>query len=189
VYEGNIDNIVGVLHAKDLLNALLRNAGVADCVKKGGLNINDMLRKPYFVPFNKRLESMYTKMKSGGVHMAVVVDEYGGTAGLLTMEDLIEEIMGDIYDEYDVAEDVEPDISLVAKNVYAVKGTTPLEDMSEFFEVELPEEYDTVSGFVVGRLGRIPTGGEQPSFEYGGLAFKVFQTREMRVLYVFVCIL
>jgi putative hemolysin len=188
VYEGNIDNVVGILHSKDLLNALLANADVVECIKRNGLNLNEMLRKPYFVPFNKKLESIYTKMKNGRVHMAIVVDEYGGTAGLLTNEDLIEEIMGDIYDEYDTDEDAEPNIDLLKDNVYIIKGTTPLEEIAEHFNLELPDEYDTVSGFIVGQLGRIPEQGEQPSFEYEGLVFKVYETREMRVLYAFVCV-
>jgi len=189
VYEGNIDNIVGILHSKDLLNTLLANSDVASCIKNSGLEINPMLRKPYFVPFNKKLESIYAKMKGGREHMAVVVDEYGGTAGVLTIEDLIEEIMGDIYDEYDSHPDTEPDIAMIASNVYTAKGTTSLYTIADFFKVELPtDEYDTLSGFIVGQLGRIPTDNERPCFEYGGLVFKIFDMHEMRVLHAFVCV-
>ena len=187
VYEGNIDNIVGILHAKDLLNTLLANETVANCIKHSGLEIKPLLRKPYFVPFNKKLESIYTKMRNGREHMAVVVDEYGGTAGVLTIEDLIEEILGNIYDEYDTQTDVEPDIASLGDNAYSVRGITPLDIVADYFKVELPtDEYDTLSGFIVGQLGRIPADGEQPSFEYNGLIFKIFETHEMRVLHAFV---
>ena len=190
VYQGNIDNIVGILHAKDLLNTLLANEAVANCIKNSGLEINPMLRKPYFVPFNKKLESIYTKMKNGREHMAVVVDEYGGTAGVLTIEDLIEEILGDIYDEYDNQSEAEPDISSLGNNAYTVKGTTPLDVVADYFKMELPtDEYGTLSGFIVGQLGRIPADGEHPSFEYSGLVFKIFETHEMRVLHAFIYVL
>ena len=189
VYDGNVDNIVGILHAKDLLNALLANPSVAECIAHSGLEIQPLLRKPYFVSFNKKLETIYTKMKSGREHMAVVVDEYGGTFGVLTIEDLIEEILGDIYDEHDQDKE-EPDIQPLGSNVFIVRGTAPLEQVQEFFKAELPtDEYDTLSGFIVGCLGRIPEEGEHPSFEHEGLVFKIFDAQEKRVLHAFVCVL
>jgi len=189
VYDGNIDNIIGILHSKDLLNTLLANDAVVEYIKNSDLGICPLLRKPYFVPFNKKLESIYTKMKNGREHMAIVVDEYGGTKGALTIEDLIEEIMGDIYDEYDTQTNAEPNISPLGGNVYSAKGTTPLNEVSDFFKIRLPEEYDTLSGFIIGQLGRIPKDDERPSFEYEGLVFKIFDIHEMRVLHVFVCII
>jgi len=189
VYNESIDNIEGIFHSKDLLNALLANPQIANCIDNSSMNINEMLRKPYFVPFNKKLETIYTKMKSGREHLAVIVDEYGGTAGLLTIEDIIEEILGDIYDEYDEKIDHAP-ITLLYDKVYVAQGKTQLDKIAEYFKVELPtDEYDTLSGFIVGQLGRIPVDGEQPSFEYQGLIFKIYDIYEMRVLHAFIYVI
>lgn len=176
VYEGNIDNIIGILHLKDFLNYIFsENRLDGDIV-----DLRSIIRKPYFVPLTKKTDKLFDEMKETKAHMAIVADEYGGTAGLVTMEDLIEEIMGSIYDEYD--EEERPDIEQIYENTYCVNGTADLETVAEFFDAPLPVgDYDTISGFIVGQIGRIPNEGEQPEFEFNGLVFKAYEVTEMRV--------
>lgn len=182
VYEENIDNIIGVLHLKDFLNYVFaeNHSGETD------VDLRSIIRKPYFVPLTKKTDKLFEEMKKSKVHMAIVVDEYGGTAGLVTMENLIEEIMGSIYDEYD--EEELPDIEQIYENAYCVNGAADLETVADFFDITLPtDDYDTVSGFIVGQIGHIPIEGEQAEFEFNGLIFKVYEVLEMRVSMAIIC--
>ena len=184
VYEDNLDNILGLLHTKDILEYVLSNRTLE------GLDLRAMLREPYFVPSSKKVDELFVEMKRKQVHMVIVVDEYGGTVGLVTMEDIVEEIMGSILDEYDELET--PDISKLDDNTFVINGTALLKEVSEFFDeleisVEFPEEdYDTLGGFLIGQLGRIPEESEKPEIEYEGLLFRIVDTKEKRISKVIV---
>jgi putative hemolysin len=176
VYEDNIDNIVGILHIKDFFNYILK----PENMHSDTLNIKEILRKPYFVPESKKTDELFEEMQKNKVHIAIVVDEYGGTAGIVTMEDLIEEIMGSILDEYD--EEEQPEIEEIDQNTYLINGRADLDTVSEFFNVSLPiDDYDTISGFIIGQIGRIPLEEEQPEIEFNGLLFKVHSVEEKRI--------
>lgn len=150
VYEDNVDNIVGVFHLRDLLR-YIREDGSPD-----NFDIKTTLREPYFVPDSKQTDELFAELKENKTHIAIVIDEYGGTAGLVTMEDLIEEVMGNIMDEYD--EEEAAGIVHVGDDEYLVEGSSDLEELNDILDIDLPvDDYDTVSGFVIGELGRIPS--------------------------------
>jgi len=189
VYENNLDNILGLLHTKDILEHMLAKRSLEE------FDLRKMLREPYFVPSSKKVDELFVEMRNKQVHMVIVVDEYGGTVGLVTMEDIVEEIMGSILDEHDEQEP--PDISKLSDNTYAINGTAMLEEVSEFFDelkeleidVEFPEEdYDTLGGFLIGQLGHIPEEDEKPTIEHQGLLFKIIEAQEKRISKVIVTI-
>jgi putative hemolysin len=152
VYKDNIDNIEGLLYAKDLLT-LWHNGTPKP------KSIRDLMRKAHFVPESKRADLLLQDMQASKVHMAIVVDEYGGTAGLLTIEDLIEEIVGDIQDEYDLHEEAE--YSQQGPGEYMIDGGMNLSDVNELLKIELPtEDSSTLGGYIYSKLGRVPTVGE-----------------------------
>jgi putative hemolysin len=162
VYEESVDNIKGLLYAKDLLPVLKKE----DTYK----TIPDLMRKAFFVPESKRADELLTELKSNKIHMAVVVDEYGGTAGILTIEDLIEEIVGDIQDEYDGNEQAE--FVELGPNAYRVDAGISLTDFNDLLEVELPtEDANTLGGFLFTRFGRVPEIGE--TLDQGSLTLRV----------------
>ncbi|MEA2432716.1 MAG: magnesium and cobalt exporter, family [Actinomycetota bacterium] len=155
LYEGDNDNIVGVLYAKDLLKR----------VHEGGEDIKaqDLARPPTFVPETKKVAELLREMQDQRVHMAIVVDEYGGTAGLVTIEDLIEEIVGEIVDEYDKEE---PLVEPIDENTIRVDAKMPIDEVNELLNADLPhEEWDTVGGLVFGLTGRVPIPGEMVKFD------------------------
>jgi CBS domain containing-hemolysin-like protein len=155
IYEGDNDNIVGVLYAKDALKRVHEHEGNA--------RVSTLARAPLFVPEQKRLSELLREMQKQRVHMAIVVDEYGGTAGLVTIEDLIEEIVGEIVDEYDQEE---PLVELVDEDTIRVDAKMPIDEVNELLDVELPhEEWDTVGGLVFGLTGRVPVAGEKVRYE------------------------
>jgi len=174
VFEGDIDNILGILHFKDIMYFMASNADTS------GFDLKTLLREPYFVPLSKRADELFQDMRADLVYMAVVIDEYGGTLGIVTMEDLVEKIVGNIQDEYDT--DELPDIHTVDENTFLIQGTADLETVQEFFGVELPiDEHDTLSGFLVGQLGYIPAEDEKPEITTGSLLFKVESVQDKRV--------
>lgn len=152
VYENTIDNIVGVIYAKDLLKPLLK-------CEPDKTSIRELMRPAYYVPESKKVRDLFEELRKEKTHMAIVLDEYGGTAGLITIEDLIEEIVGDIQDEYDREEqNIEklPDGSLL------VDARTSIYELNEVLELELPDdEFDTISGLVFHNLGRLPSQGQE----------------------------
>lgn len=177
VYEDNIDNIIGILNVKDLLFLLEDNDQDFDLKK--------LLRQPYFVPESKKTDELFKELQSTKTHMAVAIDEYGGTAGIVTIEDLIEEIVGNIFDEYD---EEEKEFEKLDENTYLINGVASLERVEYFLDVELPvEDYDTLSGFLIGQLGRIPGENENPEIEFNGLVFKVEEMVEKRIAKVKAC--
>ncbi len=145
VYDETIDNVVGILYVKDLLNNML---------KHNSIDIEKVIRKPYFVPESKRLDSLLYEFKRRRVHIAVAVDEYGGVSGIVCMEDIIEEIVGDIQDEFD--NEVE-DIMEIGENTYLCDARIDIEDLNEITKLHLSDEdYDTLGGFVFELFGKIP---------------------------------
>lgn len=181
VYDDNIDNIVGVYHVKDMVKYILADV---TRVKEGNFHLEDLLMEPYFVPFSKKVDELLEEMQLEKVHMAIVIDEYGGTAGIVTMEDIMEEIFGNIFDEYD--EEEEEDITQIDENVYRINGSTDLSDVEEQLEVELEEDedYDTLGGYLIGQLGRIPEDDETIEIALHGWLFRVETFEEKRILKV-----
>lgn len=169
VYDDTIDNIVGVIHAKDLLKTLHEN--IRD------IPLRDLMRSPYVIPENKMVDELLAEFKKSKIQMAIVVDEYGGTAGLVTIEDLLEEIVGDIMDEYDVEE---PPVTVIDENTSVFDARTPIDDINDQMDTELPdEEFDTIGGFVFGLFGREVHEGDTTSF--GSVDFIVEQTDGHRI--------
>ncbi|HHU48382.1 MAG: hemolysin family protein [Caldicoprobacterales bacterium] len=178
VYEDSIDNIIGILHVKDLLMYLTNN-GMQD------FDIKKLIRMPYFVPESKKLNDLFRELQIKKIHMVVVVDEYGGTAGIITVEDLLEEIVGNIFDEYD---EEEYKYEKVDESTYLFDGSISLEQVSELINVMLPvDDYDTLSGYVIGQLGQIPNEGEKPIVEMDNLVFKVEEIEDKTISRIKVC--
>ena len=174
VIDGDKDRVIGILLAKDLLRYLQ-----LDKKKRARFNPRDMLRPAVFVPESKRLNVLLREFKASRNHMAIVVDEYGGVAGLVTIEDVIEQIVGEIRDEYDIEAD---DVMIVAREngEYAVKALTPLEDFNTRLGTEYEQgEIDTIGGLVMARFGRVPRRGER--LEIDGLRFEVLRADSRRV--------
>ncbi len=152
IYDDTIDDIKGVLYAKDILTAWQRG-------QFEQTTIRSLMRPAYFVPETKRADMLFREMQAAKSHLAIVVDEYGGTAGLVTIEDLLEEIVGDIKDEYDVNEEAE--YLKLSEQEYLVDGGMNIEDLNELLEIDLPsEDNDSIGGYVYSALGRVPDVGE-----------------------------
>jgi CBS domain containing-hemolysin-like protein len=155
LYNETVDDIAGVIYAKDLLRHM--HAGKQDAP------LDKLMREPYFVPETKKVAELLREMQQRRVHIAIVLDEYGSTAGLVTIEDLLEELVGEIADEYDREE---PQMEPLADGTYRVNGRLPIDDVNELLDVELPhEEWDTVGGLMYGLLGAVPTQGETVTFD------------------------
>lgn len=179
VYHRNLDEIVGILHVKDLLGLIEDPAG-------GDLPIRQFVRPAMFVPESCRARELLVEFRAKRTQIAVVVDEYGGTAGIVTMEDVLEEIVGNIEDEFDKEDQqIRP-----AENGCVADGAADLEEVFAWFDLEPPEreedeDFDSVSGLITNRLGRIPRPGEEIRIEYGGISFRVLKVGERRVEQVF----
>jgi len=170
VFEGSPDNIIGILYVKDLFRRLAR--GEKD------VHIRPYLRPAQFVPESKKIDQLLRDMQKEKVHIAIVVDEYGGTSGLVTIEDLVEEIVGEIRDEYDVEQEM---VLPVSENEALMDARVPFEEVREAFALDLPssENYDTLGGFIVAQLGRFPRAGE--TVEAGGARFVVETVEGRRI--------
>ena len=163
------DEIVGVVYAKDVLRQLHRG-------RREG-TVDELMRKPYFVPESKKVSELLRDMQREKYHLAMVVDEYGAVSGLVTLEDLLEEIVGEIEDEYDREE---PNVEPAGEDRLRVNGRLPVDELNELLDVELPNtEWDTVGGLVMGILGRVPAVGEQVEFE--GLRFTTERVQGRRI--------
>jgi CBS domain containing-hemolysin-like protein len=170
VYRGSLDEITGTLHVRDLYVAMYER-GIEQT------RLEDLVRPPFIVPETKDLASLLGEFRKTNQHMAVVVDEYGALAGIVTLEDLLEEIVGEIEDEFDVPE--EP-IEHVDDDTVRVDGTFPIDEFNERFHVDLPaEDYHTLGGFVFGQLGRAPAPGDDVS--YDGMRFDVLEVEGNRI--------
>jgi len=177
VYENEIDNVRGLLYAKDLLR-LFADGG------SPSKPIGELLRAAYFIPETKRADALFEEMQHRKTHIAIVVDEYGGTAGIVTIEDLIEEIVGDIKDEYDSTE--EDEYVQVEPNAYLVDGGMNLDDVNELLQIDLPDddENDSLGGYIYSKLGRVPEIGE--TLVETGVFMRVdaIENRRIRKVYV-----
>lgn len=170
VYKDSIDQIVGVLHAKDLLRFVMG--------KQGRFNVKRLMKKPFFVPETMPLDDLLREFKKRRLHMAIAVDEYGGFGGIVTLEDILEEIVGEIGDEFD--EDEKPEFQKKGKDVYEADPRMPLEDFCDELNVKLPtDEFDTLGGFVMDLFGGIPQKDQSVSFE--NLTFKVLEIEGTRI--------
>lgn len=177
VYHDDVDNIVGVLYVKDLL----RYVGVTS---PKDFRLRSMLRPVMFVPRTKDARSLFEQMTREKTQIAIVVDEYGGTEGLVTLEDVIEDILGSIQDEYDNEED---EVKRLSETAFTVDGSAFVEDVEALTGLRLPEsDSETIAGFMLDRLGRIPEAGEQPEVELPGLRLKALKTDDRRILEVLI---
>lgn len=172
VYKEDIDDIIGILNVKDLtLEA--RKVGFEN------VDIEKLLQTPYFVPEMKNIDELFKEMQKLRNHMAILVDEYGGFSGIVTIEDMIEQIMGDINDEFD---DEEISIQKISENVYAIDGTTEIREINKELNLNLENEnYDTVSALIIEKLGYIPDEGEKPTVTIDNLLFKVELVSDNRI--------
>lgn len=169
IYDDEIDRIVGILYAKDLLQAY---------VEKRVVTIRDLMRQALFVPESKMAGDLLNEMKSSGIHMAVVVDEYGGTSGIVSMEDIVEEIVGEIRDEYDDRE--EDLVQEIGPDEYSFLGRIDLEDVNEYLGTHLTRESaDTLAGFLYSQIGKIPTLNEKVEAE--GWTFEIEELSGRRI--------
>jgi putative hemolysin len=170
VYRGSLDEIVGILHVRDLFGALV-DRGIAAVV------VEELVRPAYVVPETKDLAALLTEFRRTNQHMAIVVDEYGGMEGIVTLEDLLEEIVGEIEDEFDLPDE---SVEQVDEDTIRIDGTFPIDDFNEQFRTELPvEDYHTIAGFVFGQLGRAPEPGDEISHD--GLVFRVEEVEGQRI--------
>jgi putative hemolysin len=170
VYRGSLDEIVGVLHVRDLFSAL-HDRGMAE------VRIEDVVRAPFVVPETKDLAALLADFRRTKQHLAIVVDEYGAMQGICTLEDLLEEIVGEIEDEFDLPDE---SVERVDESTVRVDGTFPIDDFNEEFGTELPQEdYHTVAGLVFGALGRAPNEGDEIAFER--LRFRVLEVEGARI--------
>ena len=172
VYEGSIDNVLGILTTRDYLLSRADGRNVP---------LRALVRPAHFVPESVRTDVLFQEMQSRKQHMAIVVDEYGGTSGLITLEDLLEEIVGNIYDEFDPKE--EPEITPLSGGRWRISGAADLESVAKALDIQLPDdlEYDTLGGLVFSRLTEIPSDGEHPVVECFGLRISVEQIADRRV--------
>lgn len=172
VYDDDPDNIVGVVYIKDLLKFIGEDI-------PPNTTIRQVMREAYFIPESKKCGELFTEMTEKHIQMSIVVDEYGGTAGIVTIEDIIESIVGNIQDEYD-REDEE--ISKIDDHIYTVEGVTDIDEIDELIGAHLPEgDYDTIGGFILSRLGYLPVNGDLDVVEYENLKFTVLSVEERRI--------
>ena len=168
----DIDTIVGICYVKDFLPYV--NQPVPDFI-----HLKDMVRPAYFIPETKKCSQLFKELKERRLQIAIIVDEYGGTAGLVTLEDLMESIFGNIQDEYDNEQE---EIFRVSENEFTVDGTTSIDEISDLTDTELPEgDYDTIAGLVTDLLGRIPKENEHPSVQVCGLTITVLEIEDQRL--------
>lgn len=176
VYEETIDDIKGILFLKDILKLVST---------RQEFKIADIMRDAYFVPESKPIDEIFEELQANKMQMAIVVDEYGGTAGLLTMEDILEELVGNIFDEYD---DVEVEYKRLDDNTYLIDGSVSLYEMKKILDIELPEgDYETLSGYLIEKLGRLPEENEHPVIEDEHLTYKIEEYEDRRIKWVKVC--
>ena len=175
VYDEVIDEIQGIIYVKDILKN----------VSKKSFKIKDIMKDAYFVPQNKMIDELFKEMQKNKIQMAIVLDEYGGTAGLVTMEDILEELVGDIYDEYD---EVEEEYEKIDDDTYILSGSMTIYDVNKLIDAKIPEgDYDTLSGFLQEELGRIPDDEEYPTIETKEVTYKIQEYEDKRIVKVKAC--
>ncbi|MBD5644510.1 HlyC/CorC family transporter [Clostridium botulinum] len=172
VYEGSIDNIIGILYMKDFLGEA-RKHGFEN------VDIRSILHPAYFVPETKNIDDLFKELQAFKKHMAILIDEYGGFSGIVSIEDLIEEVMGNIEDEYD--ED-EPAIKKIDNDIFIIDGMVSIDDFNDYFNIDIEsQDYDTINGFLIDLLGHIPMSAEEKNIEYKNFIFKIEEIKEKRI--------
>ncbi len=172
IYQDDLDDIIGVIYVKDLLKYV-----TDDMPEK--IHLKDIMRPISFIPSSKKCNELFTELTSSKIQIAIVVDEYGGTEGLVTMEDLVEAIVGNIQDEYDNEEE---EIRQINENKFTIDGSTSLDDVEEVIKMKLPKgNYETISGFMVNHLGRIPKKDEYPSITINNIKFTVQEVTDRKI--------
>ncbi len=173
VYHEDLDNVLGIIYAKDLLKFVGTEISKSE-------KLTDYIREPLFVPETIPIGKLFAQMTETRIQLAIVVDEYGGTAGLVTLEDIIEELVGEIEDEYD---DEEQSIRKINDNTYIVEGICDIEDVGETLGIDFPEgDYDTLAGFVISLLGFVPSEESvEESVEFEGTKFTVLRVEDRRI--------
>lgn len=174
VCDGDSDNIIGILHVKDYMIKAYQDGFE-------NVDIRSILRKAYFVPETKKIDTLFFELQKTKQHIAILIDEYGGFAGIVTMEDIIEEVMGDIDDEYD---EEETEIVKVDENTYMIDGNTDLDDINDELGLELvSENSETLGGFIIELLGDLPDEEEKEDkvIEYENLVFKIESVKDRRI--------
>jgi putative hemolysin len=170
VYRGSLDHVIGILHVRDLFSALY-DRGIEN------VRVDELVRPAYFVPETKDLGALLAEFRRTNQHMALVVDEYGAMAGIVTLEDVLEEIVGEIEDEYDLPDE---SIERLADGRVRIDGTFPIDDFNEQFQQSLPlEDFHTVAGFVFGQLGRAAEAGDEVTWD--GMRFEVLEVEGPRI--------
>lgn len=182
VYEEETDNIIGILFMKDIFAVLRKN-------ESENIDIRELLRPVHFVPETKNIDILFRELQKSKNHMAILIDEYGGFSGIVTIEDLIEEVMGNIFDEYDEDYESSEYIQKVDSTTYIANGMVSIDEINETLDVELPSEhYDTIGGLVIDLLGSIPKEDEENIVEYENIIFKVEKVNEKRIELVKICL-
>ncbi|AAK78440.1 putative hemolysin [Clostridium acetobutylicum] len=174
VFEGDSDNIIGILYIKDFI-VEARKVGFEN------VNIKNIIHSPYFVPERKNINELFKELQAAKKHMAVLIDEYGGFSGIVTIEDLIEEVMGNISDEYDEDDNY---IKKIDESTFIIKGIIPIRELNEQLDLDLDEEtddYDTLGGLLIKLIGHIPEDNEQQSIKYKGITFEIKEVKEKRI--------
>ncbi len=179
VYDDDVDNIIGVLYMKDFIIEARKNGFE-------NVNIKNILHLPYFVYESKNIDELFKDLQRSKNHMALLIDEYGGFSGIVTIEDLVEEVMGNIEDEYD---DDEPDIRKVDNNTYIVSGLLSLDELNDNLDLNLfSKNYNTIGGFLISLMGCIPKINENKTIEYGDVVFKIEEVKQRRIEKIKICI-
>ncbi len=175
VYDETIDEVKGILYVKDVLKN----------INKKNFKVTNVVKEAYFISQNRLINEVFKELQKNKMQIAIIVDEYGGTAGLITMEDILEELVGDIYDEYDK---VEKEYEKIDENTYMLSGSLPIYDVNKLLNAEIPEgDYDTLSGFLQEELGRIPEDEEKPVIETEKVTYKIEEYEDKRIIKVKAC--
>ena len=175
VYDETIDEIKGILYVKDVLKN----------INKKNFKVKNVVKEAYFISQNRLINEVFKELQKNKMQIAIIVDEYGGTAGLVTMEDILEELVGDIYDEYDKEE---KEYEKIDENTYILAGSLPIYDVNKLLDAGIPEgDYDTISGFLQEELGRIPEDDEKPVIETEKVTYKIEEYEDKRILKVKAC--
>ncbi len=176
VYDESVDEIKGILYLKDLLKYLKSNDDI---------ELKTIIHPAYFVAQSKPINEVFKELQKNNNQMAIVIDEYGGTAGLVTMEDILEELVGDIFDEYD---EIEKEYEKIDDNTYLISGNVTINDVNKILKITIPEgDYETLSGYLQDALGRIPEDEEKPIVETNDATYKIEEYEDKRILKVKVC--
>lgn len=175
VYDETIDDIKGIVYIKDILLS----------TKNKNVKVKNLIKEAYYIPETKQINELFDELRKNRKQIAIVVDEYGGTAGVVTMEDILEEIVGEIYDEYDI---VQKKYEKIDDNTYRLNGSLSVADVEKILDVEIEEgDYDTISGYLIEKLGRIPSENEKPVVETKYVTYKIEKVKDLMITKIKAC--